>query len=469
MDIFNNREIAILLWIAVIVGVLLAKKSGRESLWDLLKATFQYKLVIVYLCMVVYLTSIIYFLFRVEFWDISQLKNTIIWLLTVAFVSLLDINKTDKSNFFRNTVGDVFRFTTVSEFIIHFYTFDLVVEILLIPFVVLIFGMKIVAQKKIEYTRVAASLNKLLILAGIFFIIYAIYKIASNFSSFASVSTLTDFLIPPVLSFLYLPFIYLLAIYVTYTDEFIDLNRRIRNPHLLRYAKWKALVSFNIKRSDFKRWRSLLHQQIIETKKDVDNSLNQIKRLKRIEKNPPVVPFNKGWSPYAAKDFLTEAGLKTRYYQPVYDGEWSASSDYLTLDDELFSNKIAYYVVGTSEVATQLEIVLDVMSPARSVEAHIKMLEIAHVLSLKALGESLPDQIGLAIVGGRDSQVEALGKSISISKDSWPNHIYKGYSLKLIIETCQPHTSKFNNHNHGNQDQGYENDSFPSQIYGVDF
>ena len=446
MEILNNREIAILIWIAVTIGFLLAKKSGRNSLRGILEAIFHYRMIVVYLLMIPYIVGTIYLLSRIDFWDISQLKNSITWFLTVGFVSLLKINKEDKGNFFRNTVGDVFRFTTVSEFIVHFYTFDLVVEILLIPLVILIFGMKIVAEKKNEYSRIAELINKLLILTGIFLMIYALYKMVSNFTLFATVGTLTDFLCPPVLSFLYLPFIYPLAVYVTYTDEFVGLNKRIRNPSLLRYAKWKAFVCFNINRSDFRRWRSLLHLQRIETKKEVDFTINQIKLLIEGEKNPPIVSADQGWSPYAAKDFLKEVGLKTNYYQPVYGGEWSASSEYLMLDDELFSNKISYYVVGTSDVATQLEIVLDVMSPDRSAEAHVKMLEIANVLSLKVLGYPPPVRLGQAIVGGRDSQVETVNKSIRILKETWPNHKDKGYSLKLIIEACPAYASNLNNY-----------------------
>lgn len=42
-----------------------------------------------------------------------------------------------------------------------------------------------------------------------------------------------------------------------------------------------------------------------------------------------------GWNPYLAKGLLNDNNLKTGYYKPLDDIEWSAYSTYLELGDEI--------------------------------------------------------------------------------------------------------------------------------------
>lgn len=69
------------------------------------------------------------------------------------------------------------------------------------------------------------------------------------------------------------------------------------------------------------------------------------------EKYPEKVPLSKGWSPYAAKDFLIQEGIETSYYQPNELDEWFACSPFKELGQEIVPNNIAYYIDGDASTS----------------------------------------------------------------------------------------------------------------------
>ncbi|MBL7739071.1 MAG: hypothetical protein JNK14_07620 [Chitinophagaceae bacterium] len=434
-EIFNNREIALGIWIVVFVGYVSYRPSLRKHIPALVKSVFAWKLSLLYLAILLYTSIVVYGLYRLNLWDITQLKNTTIWLLTVGLISLNDITDDKKTNYIRDTVVKIFTITTVLEFLIGFYTFSLAVELIVIPVVVLITLMVVVGKSDVNLKSAASFLNNLLALTGFVLIGYAIYKVTHEFSSFATKGTLSEFLISPVLTFLFLPFVYFLSLIVNMETVFSALKFKIKNKKLLRYAKRQALINFPFNKKNLLRWKHIVISSHIITRRDIRRTLTLLKQSKKAEQNPKKVPFELGWSPYMAKEFLSDKGLNTDYYRPLYQQEWQAASKTLNLDDTAFSSNLIYFVRGSQEIASKLLLKANVFFPDKAKKSHILFLEYAEVLFVAAFNEAMPKNIKDAILKGKNISIEIEKKTVSLAKDIWPSHKFHGYNLEFTIQT----------------------------------
>ncbi|PSR55778.1 hypothetical protein AHMF7605_20875 [Adhaeribacter arboris] len=428
----NNRELAGLIWIGIFIAWVMMRPETRKNVPGLFKAAFQSKLSIIYGIMAAYTAIVVFLLYRIELWNSSQIKNTILWFLTVGLVSLNDITKHNQVNFFKKTASDVLSLTAILQFITGVYTFSFITEFTLIPFAVLIGCMIAMAERKPEHVSVRKLLKGMLALAGLYTISFTIYKIATDFQTFANRGTLNDFLIPGALSFLFLPLMYLLSLYAARENTFIGLGN-VLSPSLLRLAKWYTLRYFVFNKDDLQRWQRYIFVKKIESKTDLRCSIKFIKQLKKIEKNPPSVPIEMGWSLYIAKEALTTEGIKTGQYLPNFNEEWSASSTYLKIDDDLLANNIAYYIEGNSRVAVRLKLVLNVNDPAKANNAHTKMVGCAKLLYRFAMNQDIPKTILDALSTGKRKELQIGDKCILVYKNNWSEHKMQGYSLKFTI------------------------------------
>ncbi|HLP37009.1 hypothetical protein [Lacibacter sp.] len=417
------------LWIAFTSNFL--KAAGK-----ILQSFFWSKLTPYFLAVVTYVTGIVYLLFKIHLWDLSQLKNTVLWYFTVGVASLFHITDKNKSNYLNATIKDVLSLTAIIQFIIGVYSFSLFVELILIPFVVIITGMVVVAESNKEHHRLIPVLRKLTALIGLILIFYSLFKIISDFKSLSNESTLTDFLVPAVLSFLFLPMLYIISIVVTLDDVFTGIDKRIKYPELQRYARWKTLLYFHVNKNDLYRWRKLLPLQHIKSRNDIDNSIQLIKEMKRNESNPVSVNWSKGWSPYSALLFLKENGVTTGYYQPATTvHKWMACSKYLDIDDNTPASNISYYVEGDATVATKLTLSLSVYNNQQDGLAVAKFLDNAVLLFKKSLYTPIPIQIEDSIINGISYQQKIENRNIIVEKQLWENKA-GGYTLNLIIQIC---------------------------------
>lgn len=428
----NNRELAGLVWLTLFIIWVTARRETRKSLPRLLKAALQPKLTIIYGVMAAYTGIIVYLLYRIGLWDSSQVKNTILWFLTVGLISLNDITKHSQINFFKKTASDIFSLTAIIQFIIGVYTFNFLAEFLLVPITALVVSMIAAAGENQEHALVKRVLGRFLTSVGIFTMGFTVYKIATDFITFANRGTLNDFFIPSALSFMFLPLVYLLSLYAGRELVFVGLSR-ILNPNLLRLAKWHTLYHFAFNKDDLHRWKSYVFMRNIESKEDLRRSIEFIKQLKKVEKNPPDIPIEKGWSPYKAKEVLVSEGIKTGYYQPNFGDEWLAISSYLDISGDPIPNNIAYYIEGNSRVAERLKLVLNVNDLAYADSAHVKMVNCAKLLCRFAMNQDIPNSILDALTKGREQELQIGNKCISVYKNDWPGHAMKGYHLKFTI------------------------------------
>jgi len=378
MDVFNNREIAIFIWAILFLGWCLSQEKIRSSLRTVVKAAFPKLLLKVYGAMLLYIFTMIYYLHEVGFWEPDQTKNTIIWIFSVALISLFRSNSIiEDPHYFRTAIKDNLNLIIVLEFILTFYTFNLIGELILVPVSAIFGGMKALTEGNAEYKIVDRFLSRMFIVFGIFIIGNAVYNLAQGFTEFATTETLADFYTPPLLSLLYLPFVYALSMYSTYERVFVRIKFKCSEDDILKYAKWKSILAFHFRARLLDRWANTTSFSQLTSKDEVRKSIKDIKALVAYEKNPKIIPIKEGWSPYKAKELLSEHGLATGYYKSIGDPEWFATSNDLGVGEDILPNYINYNISGDRYAARNLKLKIDMHNSEHYNEVVDRFVELA--------------------------------------------------------------------------------------------
>ncbi|EOX5556790.1 hypothetical protein ACPSVJ_003607 [Yersinia enterocolitica] len=439
MDILNNREIAIALWlVAISVYIFSSSKMAavRNALKGVLAAFFVRQIMSALCLMIAYMAIIIYWLYELELWNFEQLKNTVFWCVSVGFISLFNLEKIKEDKFFfKHSVLDNLKLLAILQFILGVYTFSLWVEVLLVPILVLLGAMLAITETNRKHHQVRVILEYCLTAFGVVLIVYTLYMLMTNFGEFGQAKTAYDFFIPPMLTLLYLPFIFFMLVYSTYEQVFVRLRFSIKSRFHRYAAKLFAIILFNVRLSLLERWSFQVAKTNIKSYSDLIETFKYIFKVKYSEKNPKEVPKEQGWSPYKAKEFLVNEGLSTGFYNRFFEEEWFASSSMEEFSDGIIPDNIAYYVEGSEEVAKVLKLKVNVNDASRTHQACEKLEAVAEVLSMSSLNQPLSEEMKNAI-SGRNSYFEKVeDKTIALIVEHWPNHKFMGFDLKLLISS----------------------------------
>jgi len=281
MNLFNNREIATAIWLLVIFVIMLFKRDIRKSLSDVIKAFFKIKILSSIFLMIAYITGIVFVLYQINFWNTSLLKDTVVWVCFTGILLSFNLATSDTDqNLFRKIIINNIKIIIIIEFIVNTYTFSLVGELILIPVVTFIVILEVVAKTDEKYSSVAKLMHGLQIIIGIVILIFAISNVVSDYKNFGSLDTLRNFLLAPLLTISFLPFIYLMILFATYELLFTRLNSGYeKNKKLKRYAKRKSIQHCLLSLKNVKKALNMNTYNLtyIRNKEDVDKMIKDFK------------------------------------------------------------------------------------------------------------------------------------------------------------------------------------------------
>lgn len=359
-NLFNNREISILIWSLVLLLFfifILASKKKLKLLEDLIKKFFQWKIQSVILTMIGYILIEVLILQKIGIWNLGQLKNTIIWFFSVAFISIFQKEAIKKDGrYFKRIIWDNLKLIAVFQFIVDFYTFSLLTELIIVPVLAFIGLLAAFADLKKEHSKANIFLEKILSLLGIGFLLHAFSKILVTPKDFLNQETGLDFITPITLTILFIPFLFWLVVISSYETFSILLKTYIKDDRKRAFAKIVATILFNVRIKVYQRWLNSLYKENTNTYSGLILSFKKILKARKAEQNPKFVKRFEGWSPYKIKDVLRNHGIITGFYKESSYSEWNACSNYLEIGEGFLTSKIAYYVIGKEDVATETEI-----------------------------------------------------------------------------------------------------------------
>lgn len=425
-NIFSNRELAFALWSITLLIWGATKDWFRSSLVKIGRASLQPQVVTVFAGMATYVVLMVLALHRAGLWEPRQLKDTILWALFVAAASLFRLTEVARdSSYFLDTIKDNLKLIVFIEFIVGVFVFSLPVELLLVPLMTLLALLLVVSERDQKLSQLTKVLNSITIIVGAWLVIHAIYSIAANFRAFSSPITLADFAVTPILTLCFIPFLFVAARFSHQQLLTTKLRQAIKQDTLRQYAYRKAMLRFRFRVALLDRWAISLFSRTIEDQRDVDLSIDRILKMKSIERDPPLVPAPKGWSPYAAKDFLKSEGFKTGYYTTLDDKEWYAYSPAKDVTQGSLST-ISYCVEGDASVATVLKLELSVYQAETPSADLAKFTSSCKALYEAAMQSAPPEDLELTqgrwVVGNRE---------IRIQKKDWTHR--SGFDLEFSI------------------------------------
>ncbi|MEQ2130145.1 hypothetical protein QTP99_09185 [Caldanaerobacter subterraneus KAk] len=122
LENFSNRELAIGFWLLILLVLVIYKKDTRHSLWDLLKAFFDRKLIGWHISMVLYVSLTVFILFKIGLWEFKLLKDTIIWYIVTAIPSTIkSINEAKDMKYFKEMAKNNLSIGVLVGFIVDSY------------------------------------------------------------------------------------------------------------------------------------------------------------------------------------------------------------------------------------------------------------------------------------------------------------------------------------------------------------
>lgn len=246
LTIFSTRELSILIWISIGLIAIMFSSKMREGLGGVLKILFGTTILAILTALIVYVSLILFLLYKLELWNFSLLKDTLFWFFTTALVLLFNINKAKTSGYFKNIIKENIKWAIAVEFIVNFYTFSLLKELVLVPSMIFLASIQAVASTDKKNIQVSKLLGNILSFIGILLIAFIVYKTFTNYQEILTFHTLFSFLLPPFLTVLLIPFLYLLAIYMNYEELFVRIKFLTNDNKRKQLLKREILLVANI-------------------------------------------------------------------------------------------------------------------------------------------------------------------------------------------------------------------------------
>jgi hypothetical protein len=279
--IFNSREIALLLWIAVIVLAVLLSKL-RKSLIPIIEILTSKMFVIIFSLIGAYLFGIILLFKNLEVWQNSNLKDVLFWLFTVGLILAFKINDAKSNAYFKGIFLSAIKWTIVLEFVVNLYSFSLFTEIIILPVLVFLAMTQAVAEMDEKHKVVSKFLQNVIALEGLSIFSYSIYKTVINFNAVLTFQNLVAFLLPSTITILFIPFIYFLALYSTYESYFIHLDFMTIKKDKVKEVKQLILRIANINLDKLLRIKKNFEKRVFYDDTDLKSYIHNISKQSKI-------------------------------------------------------------------------------------------------------------------------------------------------------------------------------------------
>lgn len=225
MSILSTREWATLIWGCIFMLYVLCHREIRKSLWDVIVIFFDKKLRILWEIILLYVLTITMVFCYLPIWENIYIKDIIIWFLFSGLIYCMNaVSSEADETYIKKILKDNLKFTMILEFFMSTFTFNIWIELAIIPVITIITVMNVIAERKEEYKNVHKLLDSVLAIAG-FWIFYETIKIGINeYKQLNIINTLVSFIIPIAYLILIIPLEYALELYSKYELLFLRMT-----------------------------------------------------------------------------------------------------------------------------------------------------------------------------------------------------------------------------------------------------
>ncbi|WP_300155002.1 hypothetical protein [Solidesulfovibrio sp.] len=367
---------------------------------------------------------------RFNIFNISQVKDVAIWVVFFGVFNFIKHANSDNIDF-KNLVFSSVRIEAVIQFLTSRYVLPLPLEIASVPIILFLSFMYSVSvkdgYKKVEYFGGLA-----LFFIGIMFIIYSMACIVMNFRNEINGLLLNDFIVTPLLTVFYIPFLFAFSVYCKYEAAFARMRVFIRDRSILSRAKFLVFKDFLLDIGMLNRWLSDIHCQDTS---DIEGITKSIKRIRRLARQSMQSKKNQtGWNPASVGDFLATKGLKTGFYKEICAGDWGASSSMLPVNDELLADNISYYAEGVENEVRKLKIIFNAHNKSMIESGYPLFKECVFVLVNVALDSAAMPGLVDALNRKVEYEEKVSMCVVKLEISTWISGIVGGVTYKLTLD-----------------------------------
>jgi hypothetical protein len=238
----NAREIASLVWLAVLLAWVLTQPPVRASGTALIRVLVNWKVLLPLAAFALYVVALIAAARRVGLWEASMTKDSIAWLVLVGLGIVLSSNRAASERaFIRDAVRRAIGISAFLEFYMNLVVFDLAVELVLQPTVVVLSLVSVYGHSKREFAPTAKVTDSLLGIIGLALFASVTVQVVREWSELNGGQLLLDLLLPVWLTIGSLPFVFLFALVMSYETAFLRL-RFASSGRKLGTRTWLALL-----------------------------------------------------------------------------------------------------------------------------------------------------------------------------------------------------------------------------------
>ncbi len=225
LDVFSTREIAIGIYLLLIIIFVFSRKKIRPAAINVIKCALSIKLVIPFIFILIYSGVLVTFSASFSFWKWIYLKDILLWVIFAGVP--LCYNATSRSieqNYFSKMVIENLKFSVLVEYFLSSFTFSIFAELVLQLVLFFLIMMQAISKTKEEYKSVSKLLDWIIAILGIWIMSLTLKQAVNTYTEHGTVDYVVTFMIPIVLSVFYVPFAYLMAIYSSYETLFVRMS-----------------------------------------------------------------------------------------------------------------------------------------------------------------------------------------------------------------------------------------------------
>ncbi len=430
----NNREIALLVWMGLAFGLPMLIPSVRRAFGGVVRAFLQPPILWCIGVSAAYAAACVAALAAVDLWELLNLKTTIVWFVSFTIVATMEATRAGESlRRLPVLAKETIAVTALVVFIAETYPFPLWGELLFIPLVVLVSLCAEIAKRKPELARTVPVFTFLQAVLGLWALSYAVWQAASDLSRLVTMDNLREFVVPILLSLMFLPFLFFLTLFVAYQAAAVRVQFAIDDKSLRIYAFLCGMAGFGYDLDRFDRYLRDPRWHDKPTRQTVRDIITELRLQRRHERSPPPVNPEDGWSPHLAREFMTNVGLRTEDYHRSFE-DWWAQSTMVKVGGDIFDDHLSYRIYGTQTAATRLILVLDVTEPGTPEASEAKFYAVGGELIGQAVGADEAQAFLLAAVANPLAERDFNGVRIILQHNVWSgNERLRRYERRLLI------------------------------------
>lgn len=285
MWVFTTREIVSFIYILLFLIYASAHKTIRSLAIKVINAACTRKLVVPFVLMLLYASVIVIIIINFRFWDWIYLKDIIIWILFAGIPTCFNaVSKTIDEHYFRHLITDNLKFAALVEFFTGTFTFNILIEAIIQPVLLVFLLMQIISETKDQYKAGRSLINWIVAILGFTIFGLTLKTAIDTYNTSDGIQIIMSFCIPLLFSLLYLPIAHGFAVYAKYEMLFIRMSfKEPQDKKIRRNYRWKVILLCKLSYKKICEFTNTYVKDMYVTMKDTefDNIIHNFKATYR--------------------------------------------------------------------------------------------------------------------------------------------------------------------------------------------